>query len=302
VDTCNLTTYVKNHQSSSIFWTNSYNYDWAAGPAPAGATACRVVRIRPHRRHQPEPNNPFQFLNGVSNGPVLVGKTISTVHNYSTPPNASGPNCKAGSTPCVDTDYSFISGQVKYNAGELFGSSIREYPGQVGLWLAPIWFDVHPVTGNNGQLTRWKEAPGRLFPVRRLEQQRLGLLRDTPARPGNNVVDGIRLLHGCRLSEYGLYLPARYLWRQPHGRCCIFLVQGGGSGVSRALGRLHRTSPDFSSSTLACYGSRPVRPYIRELGDGDRFSRNIRLPLASRLQIQLQHCDQAQAFALGPFF
>jgi len=57
----------------------------------------------------------------------------------------------------------------------------------------------------------------------------------------------------------------------------IFLVQGGDREFPGRLGDYTATSPDFSSSTVGLLWFAPVRPYIRELGDGDRFSPNLRL-------------------------
>jgi len=50
----------------------------------------------------------------------------------------------------------------------------------------------------------------------------------------------------------------------------IFLVQGG----DRSFGRWEttRTSPDFSSSTVGLFGSRPSTPLHQGVGGRDRFS------------------------------
>lgn len=83
---------------------------------------------------------------------------IGTTHNYSLPPSASALNCTASAGPCIDTDYSFISGQVKYNAGELFGSFNTGVSGTSPAVAGPIWFEVHPVVNNNdSQITGAKE-------------------------------------------------------------------------------------------------------------------------------------------------
>ena len=241
----------KTTNPSSIFWTNSYNYDWGSGACSGGCNGLVVwSESGPTGGTNPNPNNPFQFLNGVSNGPVLVGKTISTVHNYSTPPNASGPNCKAGSTPCVDTDYTFISGQVKYNAGELFGSFNTGVSGTSSAVAGPIWFDVHPVTGNNGQLTAVEERQEDCFLCGGWSNNGSAYYATLQPDPENNVVmvfdystDAVypSMVYTSRRVTYGDSLM---------DGAGIFLVQGGGSGVSGRWGDYTATSPDFSSSTV----------------------------------------------------
>ena len=180
----------------------------------------------------------------------MVGKTISTVHNYSTPPNASGPNCKAGSTPCVDTDYTFISGQVKYNAGELFGSFNTGVSGTSPAVAGPIWFDVHPVTGNNGQLTAVEERQEDCFLCGGWSNNGSAYYATLQPDPENNVVmvfdystDAVypSMVYTSRRVTYGDSLM---------DGAGIFLVQGGGSGVSGRWGDYTATSPDFSSSTV----------------------------------------------------
>jgi hypothetical protein len=147
---------------SSIFWTQSFNIDWGGVmcnegcnglgiwdiSGPTTGTACPGATAGC-------PNNPFWFLQG-GDGPLVTQKTIGTTHNYAFPPNASAPNCTAGMGGCIDADDTFISGGIKYHAGELFGSfntGVATNPAVVG----PIWFDIHPVTDNNGQLTAVEE-------------------------------------------------------------------------------------------------------------------------------------------------
>jgi len=141
---------------SSIFLLNSYNYNWGGGICSGGCNDLDLWAISgpttANGAVPAAPNNPFMFLQG-GNGPIVTLKGVATApHSYSLPPYASAPNCKAASSPCVDTDYTFISGQVKYHAGELFGSlntGVATSPAVAG----PLWFDVHPETDNNGQLT-----------------------------------------------------------------------------------------------------------------------------------------------------
>ena len=240
----------KTTNPSSIFWTNSFNYNWGNGVCSGGCNGLIVwAESGPTTGTSPNPNNPFQFLNGVSNGPVLSAKVISTVHNYSLPPNAAGPNCKAGSRPCVDTDYTFISGQVKYNAGELFGSfntGVSTNPAVAG----PIWFDLHPVTDNNGQLTAVEERQEDCFLCGGWANNGSAYYATLQPDPENNVVmvydystDTIypSMVYTSRRVTYGDSLM---------NGAGSYLVQGGGSGVSGRWGDYTATSPDLSSGTV----------------------------------------------------
>ena len=137
---------------SSVFFVNSFNYNFGSGHCSGGCNGLIVWALSgPTTGTVIAPHNPFAFLQGGS-GPVWTAKVISTTHNYSFPVSASEPGCLAGSGPCVDTDYTFISGGTKYHAGEIFGSfntGVATSPAVTG----PIWFDLHPETDNNGQLT-----------------------------------------------------------------------------------------------------------------------------------------------------
>jgi hypothetical protein len=80
---------------------------------------------------------------------------VATSHNYSFPPQASEPGCTVAEGPCLDTNDVRISGQVKYHAGELFGSFNT---GVSGTSVAgPIWFEVHPVLNTSGVITSAEE-------------------------------------------------------------------------------------------------------------------------------------------------
>ena len=141
---------------SSIFLLNSYNYNWGGGVCSSGCNDLDLWAVSgPTTANggvSAAPNNPFQFLQG-GNGPILTLRGVATTHTYSLPPNAAAPNCHAASSPCVDTDYTFISGAVKYHAGELFGSLNTGVANTSPAVAGPLWFDVHPETDNNGQLT-----------------------------------------------------------------------------------------------------------------------------------------------------
>ncbi len=240
----------KTTNPSSIFWTDSFNYNWGNGACSGGCNGLIVwAESGPTTGTSPNPNNPFQFLNGVSNGPVLSAKVISTVHNYSLPPNAGGPNCKAGSSPCVDTDYTFISGQVKYNAGELFGSfntGVSTSPAVAG----PIWFDLHPVTDNNGQLTAVEERQEDCFLCGGWANNGSAFYATLQPDPENNLVmvfdfstDAVypSMVYTSRRVTYGDSLM---------NGSGTYLVTGGGSGVSGRWGDYTATSPDLSSGTV----------------------------------------------------
>lgn len=133
---------------SSIFLVNSYNILWGNIVCSTGCNGLVVWSISgPTTGSVIAPNNPFAWLQGGS-GPLVHGVTMSTAHDYSLPPHAAEPGCKAASGPCVDTNDTRISAQVNYHAGELFGSlntGVAVSPAVAG----PIWFDVHPVMNNN---------------------------------------------------------------------------------------------------------------------------------------------------------
>jgi hypothetical protein len=121
----------------AIYLVNSYNILFGS---PANGLAVWSVS-GPTAGALIQPNNPFAFLNG-GNGPVLTFGSTGTANNYTFPPNADEPTC-AG---CIDTGDRRISGQIKYHAGEIFGSlETGVNNGTAG----PIWFDVHPVSNNN---------------------------------------------------------------------------------------------------------------------------------------------------------
>ncbi len=241
-------TTAKTSKPSSIFWTNSYNYDWGNGDCSGGCNGLVVwSESGPTGGTKPQPNNPFAFLNGVSSGPIMVGKTIATTHNYSFPPNAGAPNCKAGSG-CVDTDYTFISGQVKYNAGDLFGSfntGVAVSPAVVG----PIWFDLHPVTDNNGQLTGVEERQEDCFLCGGWANNGSAYYATLQPDPENNVV--MVFDFSTDTAYPGTVFTSR---RVTYGDSLMdgggtYLV-GGGAAVSGRWGDYSATSPDFSSSTV----------------------------------------------------
>jgi len=240
---------------SSIFWTNSYNYNFGSGvcsggcnglvvwseSGPTTGTACAGQSAGC-------PNDPFWFLQG-GDGPILSGMAISTSHNYSFPGNVGASNCTAASgSQCVDADYTFISGQVKYHAGHLFGSfntGVSTSPATVG----PIWFDLHPVTGNNGQLTAVEERQEDCFECGNWASNGSAFYATLQPDQENNVLmvfdfsaDNVTpgMVYTSRRVSYGNSLM---------DGAGAYLVGGGGSGVSGRWGDYSATAPDLTIAT-----------------------------------------------------
>ncbi len=235
---------------SSIFLTDTFNYDWGSGYCRGGCNGLIVWSISGPTTGSACsgsssgcPNDPFWFLEG-GNGPTVAGIEISTTHNYAFPANAGAPNCTASSGPCIDADYNFISGQVKYHAGELFGSfntGVATNPAVVG----PIWFDIHPETNNNGQLTKVLEhqedcflcggwsANGSAYYASLQPDQENNLVMvfdfsDDDAYPGT-VYTSRRVTYGDSLMDgAGIYL------------------ENGSGAVSGRWGDYSATAPDFT--------------------------------------------------------
>jgi hypothetical protein len=243
----------KTTNPSSVFWVNSFNYDWGGGLCSTGCNGLIVWSVSgpttANGSHPAQPNNPFAFLaNG--NGPVLTGTAISTAHNYSLPPYASAPNCKASSGPCVDTDYTFISGQVKYNAGELFGSFNTGVSGTSPAVAGPIWFDVHPVVNNNNsQITSAEERQEDCFVCGGWGNNGSAFYASLQPDAENNV------LMVYDFSADNAYPGMAYTSRRvTYGDSLMdgagnYLVGGGGTGVSGRWGDYSATAPDFSNAT-----------------------------------------------------
>jgi hypothetical protein len=138
----------------TIFLVNSYNLLFSD---PSNGLAIWSIS-GPTTGSVNNPNNPFAFLQG-GNAPVVSSVVVSTVHNYTFPPNADEPNASGSGvcSGCIDTGDKRISGQVKYHAGELFGAletGVSGTPSTAG----PIWFVVHPVeNGTNSVITGVEE-------------------------------------------------------------------------------------------------------------------------------------------------
>ncbi len=112
-----------------VLFVNSFNINFGGGQCSGGCNGLIVWGIA----------NPFS-------GGGFTAKVISTVNNYSLPPLAHEPGCT--SSGCIDTNDTRISGQVKYNAGSIFGSLETAAAGEAH----PIWFEVRPQTDVNGNI------------------------------------------------------------------------------------------------------------------------------------------------------
>ncbi|HEY6385989.1 MAG TPA: hypothetical protein VIX91_09930 [Candidatus Acidoferrum sp.] len=242
----------KTTNPSSVFWVNSFNYDWGSGICSGGCNGLVVWSVSgpttANGSHPAQPNNPFAFLTG-GNGPNLAGVNMSTAHNYSLPPSASATNCKAASSPCIDTDYTFISGQVKYNAGELFGSFNTGVSGTSPAVAGPIWFDVHPVVNNNNsQITGAEERQEDCFVCGGWANNGSAFYASLQPDSENNVL----LVYDFSADNVypGMAFTSR---RVTYGDSLmdgvgLYLVSGGGSGVSGRWGDYSATAPDFSNA------------------------------------------------------
>ncbi|HEY4815046.1 MAG TPA: hypothetical protein VIH58_10240 [Chthoniobacterales bacterium] len=239
---------------SSIFWTNSFNYNWGNGACsngcnglivwtesgPTSGSACAGFSAGC-------PNDPFWFLQG-GNGPILTGIEMKTAHNYSLPPNAGAPNCKAGSGPCVDTDYTFISGQVKYHAGELFGSfntGVAVNPAVAG----PIWFDVHPVTNNNGQLTAVEERQEDCFLCGGWASNGSAYYASLQPDQENNVLMVFDFSNDANYPGT-VYTSRRVTYGDSLMDGAGTYMEDGSGGVSGRWGDYTATAPDFTVANL----------------------------------------------------
>jgi len=114
----------------AVMLVNSFNINFGGGQCRNGCNGLILWTI----------TNPF-------GGGSLSAQVIGTANNYSLPPLAHEPGCT--SSGCVDTNDTRISGQVKYNAGSLFGSLETAAAGEAH----PIWFEVHPTTDVNGNIS-----------------------------------------------------------------------------------------------------------------------------------------------------
>jgi hypothetical protein len=117
-------------KTQAVYFLSSFNINFGGGQCSGGCNGLIVWAIA----------NPFA-------GGGFTAKVLSTVNNYSLPPLAHEPGCT--SSGCIETIDTRISGQVKYNAGSLFGSFETAAAGQAH----PIWFEIRPKTDVNGNIT-----------------------------------------------------------------------------------------------------------------------------------------------------
>jgi hypothetical protein len=129
----------RSDKPGTVLFVNSFNIDWGGGQCRNGCNGLVVWSI----------SNPF----GSS---ALSGVVIGTAHNYYLPPGADEPNGSGGvCSNCVDTGDVRISGQVKYNAGTLWGSLNTGIPSSTE--AGPIWFEVRPILNTSGAITAAEE-------------------------------------------------------------------------------------------------------------------------------------------------
>ena len=129
----------RSDKPAAVLLVNSFNIDWGGTQCRNGCNGLGVWSI----------SNPF-------GSGALSGVSVGTAHNYYLPPNADEPNGSGGvCSNCVDTGDVRISGQVKYNAGSLWGSFNTGIPNSTE--AGPIWFEVHPILDTNGNITSAEE-------------------------------------------------------------------------------------------------------------------------------------------------
>jgi hypothetical protein len=117
-------------KTQALYFLNTFNINFGGGQCSSSCNGLIVWAIA----------NPF-------GGGGFTAKVLSTVNSYSLPPLAHEPGCTGPG--CIDTNDTRISGQVKYNAGSLFGSFETAAAGQAH----PIWFEIRPKTDVNGNIT-----------------------------------------------------------------------------------------------------------------------------------------------------
>src|SRR5580704_6835262 len=130
----------RSDKPTSVLMVNSFNIEFGGGQCSSGCSGLVVWSA----------SNPFGFLNGGAS-PVFSGVNLGTANTYYLPPFATEPGCSG----CVDTDDVRISGQIKYNAGSLWGSLNTGVPNVAGAHA--IWFEIHPILDANGNITGAEE-------------------------------------------------------------------------------------------------------------------------------------------------
>jgi hypothetical protein len=160
----------RSDKPATVLFVNTFNIDWGGGQCFSGCNGLIVWGI----------NNPF-------NGSAFSGAVIGTAHNYSLPPGADEPNGAGGvCSNCVDTGDVRISGQVKYNAGSLWGSFNTGISGSTE--AGPIWFEVHPILDTNGNVTGAEERQEDCFVCNGWANNGSAFYADLQPDPEGNVL------------------------------------------------------------------------------------------------------------------
>jgi hypothetical protein len=233
---------------SSIFLTNSYNIKWGGGACSTGCNGLWVWAVSgPTTGSVIAPNNPFAFLQG-GNGPILTAKSVATTFTYTLPPLAAEPGCTASSGPCVDTNDTRISGGVKYHAGELFGSlntGVSHSPAVAG----PIWFELHPVTDINSQITSLEKRQEDCFECGNWANNGSAWFATVQPDQENNLV--MVFDYSTDTAYPGMVFTSR---RANYGDSLMngagsYLVGGAANYFSGRWGDYTATAPDFTIAT-----------------------------------------------------
>jgi hypothetical protein len=160
----------RSDKPGTVLFVNSFNIDWGGGQCRSGCNGLVLWSI----------SDPF----GSS---ALSGVVIGTAHNYYFPPGADEPNGTGGvCSNCVDTDDVRITGQVKYNAGTLWGSLNTGIPSSTE--AGPIWFEVHPILDTNGNITAAEERQEDCFVCNGWASNGSAYYADLQPDPEGNVI------------------------------------------------------------------------------------------------------------------
>jgi hypothetical protein len=160
----------RSDKPATVFFVNTFNIDWGGGQCFSGCNGLIVWGF----------GNPF-------GGGGFSGVVIGTAHNYYFPPGADEPNGLGGTcSGCIDTDDVRISGQVKYNAGSLWGSFNTGISGSSE--AGPIWFEVHPILDTNGNVTGAEERQEDCFVCNGWANNGSAYYADLQPDPEGNVV------------------------------------------------------------------------------------------------------------------
>jgi hypothetical protein len=222
----------RSDKPGTVLFVNSFNIDWGGGQCRSGCNGLVLWSI----------SDPF----GSS---ALSGVVIGTAHNYYFPPGADEPNGTGGvCSGCVDTDDVRITGQVKYNAGTLWGSLNTGISSSTE--AGPIWFEVHPILGTNGNITAAEERQEDCFVCNGWASNGSAYYADLQPDPEGNVV---------MVFEYStdtVYPSVAYTSRRvTYGDSLMdgdgyFLQEGGAFYGQGRWGDYTATAPDLTIANL----------------------------------------------------